>query len=178
MILEKVDEPRGFDIPRRRTAPLLLPGVVLALVEKAVFGGRHELLRRPQVIRVVRLTPAGERDHGGVMPVVVPEGIQTESAFVRGSEEADILGLVFADDERPTRARRLSDLRAHLSDDVDRAVVVHVLRCVETQAIEMELLDPVARIRDDELAYRLRLFPVEVDRRTPVGLMSLAYVVR
>ena len=46
-----------------------------------------------------------------------------------------------------------------LSEDVLGERIEDLLRGVEAQAVEMELVDPVAGVRDEELAHRRRRRP-------------------
>ena len=43
--------------------------------------------------------------------------------------------------------------------------VVHRMHRVHAQAVEMELLDPVQRVVEEEVAHRAAVLGVEVDRR-------------
>ena len=58
-----------------RAAPLALPRVPLALIEKAPLCGRQTLARSGSL--VIGLAPAGQRDHGGVVKVVIPQRIES-----------------------------------------------------------------------------------------------------
>jgi hypothetical protein len=97
---------------------------------------------------------------------------------VRRPQESYVLRLVFTDDQRPARARDISNALADLGDDVSLAVIVDVLRRVEPQPVEMKLIDPVAGVGDEELAHRPAVLAVEVERGPPVGRVALADVVR
>ena len=83
VVLDEGDEcapaaARRPGVPRR----LLLPLVALALVEVAVLDRRDELLRRAEVVGVVGLVVAGQRDHGAVVEVVVPERVEAIAALL------------------------------------------------------------------------------------------------
>src|SRR5581483_11540087 len=77
VILQIADEAIGIEVQRWRAAPLLLPAIPLSLVEKAVQRHRREFVRSACVVGVVGLPVAGERDLRGVMPVVVPEHVDS-----------------------------------------------------------------------------------------------------
>src|SRR5688572_6709609 len=64
VVLQIDDELRWSEIHGRRAAALLLPFVMLSLIKKSALQRRHELLRRSAIVRVVRLSLPGERDHG------------------------------------------------------------------------------------------------------------------
>jgi hypothetical protein len=61
---------------------------------------------------------------------------------------------------------------------VHLAAVADAVRRVEAQPIEVELFDPVRRVARVELAYRLRVRAVEVDRIAPLGRLVVAKVMR
>src|SRR5690242_8669888 len=65
----------------------------------------------------------------------------------------------------------LGDARAHrphdLGEDVLRAVVTQMLSSVETQPVEVILLEPVKRVADDEVAHRARTLAVETEGHAP-----------
>src|SRR6185312_3274944 len=77
-------------------------------------------------------------------------------------------------DSRP-RAGRSARGGHHVGDDVARRAVLDVLRRVEAQPVEMEFLDPVARVLHEELARRRR--PLEIQRPPPVVLVLVGEVV-
>src|SRR5687768_14308609 len=109
VILQEVDERGRRQAEGGRAAAGLLPEVALSLVEKAVFRGRDELLRRAVVVGVIRLAMAGERDQRGVMPVVVPEGVEAVAALVERADETRLLRLVLRHEiNRPPASRRAS----------------------------------------------------------------------
>src|SRR5205085_426934 len=111
------------------------------------------------------------------MKVVVPEAVESVAAALKRSDEARLLRLVLGDDYgRPAR-RRLARLARKRGDDVVAGVVVDALRGVEAQAVHVELLDPVAHVRQEELADVLRVMSVEVDGLAPLGLVSVGEVV-
>src|SRR5947209_12677264 len=111
------------------------------------------------------------------MKVVVPEAVESVAAALKRSDEARLLRLVLGDDERRSARRRRAHLARERSDDVVAGIVVDALRRVEAQAVEVELLDPVARVRDEELAHGPRVLAVEVDGLAPLGLVSVCEVV-
>src|SRR4051812_44000905 len=98
MIFDVRDERMQRQIQARRTPPLLLPPVPLALVDIAVLRARDELLDRPLVVGVIGFAASSQRDSGAVVVVVVPECVEAKAAARRVAHEARILGLVFGDD--------------------------------------------------------------------------------
>ena len=72
VVLEEVHERAGGQVQRRRAARLPLPGVALALEQKAVPDQRNELLRTAAIVVEVPVVAAGQRDASGMVEVVVP----------------------------------------------------------------------------------------------------------
>ena len=56
-------------------------------------------------------------------------------------------------------------------------VVEDVLRRIDTQAVDVELVDPVGGVGKDELAHRPGVLAVEVQRLAPLGLVPLREIV-
>ena len=174
VVLEKGDEPRrrrgpSVGVPRRA----LLPGIPLSLIQKSPLRQRDEFLRRAEVVGVVRLAPAGERDHGRVMKVVVPQRVEAEAAARRRTAAAShVLRLVLRDQKnRSIAGRRRARPSRHLGQHMRRRGVEDLLRRIEAQTVEMKLVDPVRGVRDHELAHGRRVV-VEVDRLAPFVLVA------
>ncbi len=148
--------------------PLPLPRVSLPLVEKPSLDGRDELLGGPGVVAEVRLGAPREGDRRGVVEVVVPQGVEVVAAGRHRADEPHVLRLVLGDEEHRSpagaRPRPARDRRQH----VLRGIVVDVLRGVQPEPVQVKLVDPVAGVRDEELADRPGALAVEVDRRAPV----------
>src|SRR5690606_26079813 len=106
VVLAERDEAPRRSSERRRPTSLVLPAIALALVEEAVLGAGDQLLRRPEVVRVVGLVPSGQCHTRGVVEVVVPERVQPLTTFPDRLNEADVLGLVLRHHERPALTRR------------------------------------------------------------------------
>ena len=147
---------------------LLLPAVPLPLIEVAPAQRRDQLLRAPEVVAVVGLVASGQRHARRVMEVVVPHAVQAVAAVVGGARRG----------ARPAaRARRRSDVarpraaartrRPIAARTCSGDVVVDGVGGVEAQAVEVELVDPVAGVGDEELAHRARARAVEVQRLAP-----------
>ena len=89
------------------------------------------------------------------MIVVVPQRVEAVAAARRIAHQARVLRLVFGDDvDRALAAARRADAPDDVGEDVRRRRVLDVLRRVEAQAVEVELVDPVARVLDEERAGR------------------------
>jgi hypothetical protein len=112
----------------------------------------------------------GERDMRGVMQIVVPDGIDAEAAACHRSQQPNVLPFIFGDNQdRPVRCggtRRADDL----GKNVLFRGVVDVLRRVETQAVEVELVDPIGGIGRDKLPHGSRI--LNVPTTVPTGWFS------
>ena len=167
----------GRDADRGGAARLALPGIVLSLVEEAVTRRRHELLRAAAVVVEVAVTPAGQRDARGVVVVVVPHRVEAVAAGRGRSERVDALRLVLRHEHDGAGEGGAARRRGELGNDVRTARVVHRLRRVEPQAVEMELADPVLGVPHHELAHRRGMRPVEIDRVAPLVVVAVGEVV-
>jgi hypothetical protein len=177
VVLDEADEYVRGDPERRGAAPLLLPRVALPLVEIAVLERGHEFLGVPAVVAVVGVVARGEHHLCAVMEIVVPERVHSVPALGLRFHEPRLLRLVLGNDYRLPRPRR----RAHLADDgredVVGAGIEDALRRVEAQAVEVELLDPVAGVGEKERAHGPAVRAVEVERLAPLRLVAVGEVV-
>src|SRR5271163_5074271 len=167
VVLQKDNKTLCRKIERGRAARLLLPLVALPLIEKAVFGGGDELARATAVVRIVGLVMAGQCHHSTVMEVVVPQRIEAVSAPLHWARELGVLRLVLSDNKGDSAAPCRTHLPGNSGDDMIVRSIENCLRRVEPQSVEMILVDPVARIGDEELARRSGIRTVEVYRLTP-----------
>ena len=179
VVLEERHEPRRVEVERGPAAAVPLPRVALALVEVAPPHGGDQLLGRAAVVGVVGLVPPGEGDEGGVVEVVVPERVETVAAGLAGADEPCVLRLVLGDDvEAPAGGGRgRADALVDLGENVAVRPVEDLLRRVEPQPVHVELLDPVGRVLDEELARGSGVGAVEVDRLAPLVLVAVGVVV-
>src|SRR3954453_10015471 len=160
---------------RRHSARFFLPRVELPLVEKSMLRHGDEFLRRAAIVHVVRLAAAGHGHHRRVMPVVVPQRVDT--LYV---DESHVLWLVLRGDENLPAARRF--VRA-LHDLPEDRVVGDRLRRIEPQSVEIKLVDPVRGVLREEFAHALRLviqlvapFVLavgEIERREPAEITAV-----
>ena len=115
MVLDEGDERGRRHVKARLPATYPLPRVPLALVEVAVLHRRNELLCRASVVRVIRLVAAGESDHGRVVEVVVPQGVQAVPALLDRVHDARVLWLVLVHDDGRSSLRRGAHTRRPIS---------------------------------------------------------------
>ncbi len=113
------------------------------------------------------------------MNVVVPLRFG-QIALARLAEQARAIVAVLQHADRPCVSG--PDRRApgcfSFADEVQLAVVEHRMNGIESQAVELILLQPVQRVLDEEIAHGLAVLAVEVDRRTPGCLVALGEELR
>src|SRR6185503_9346481 len=146
VILGEVQEAEGRDVQRRRAAPTLLPLEPRALVQKPELRERNELLGGAAIATVVRLVATCRSDDSAVVKVVVPEAVEPIASLCRTAYQARLLGLVLSHDDRRASSGSVSHDLGDLGKDVGRRVVKDLLSCVQAQAVEVELVDPVRRV--------------------------------
>jgi hypothetical protein len=172
MVLQEGDEGRGRQV--RRRLPANLPAAVrarIALVGEALGEAAREHPRGAlRVVGVVAVALAGDEHVRRVVPVVVPL-----RGRVRGAgaiEEMRRVAVVLEHEvDVAVVARARGDGARDLGHDVRRGIVGDGVDRIHAQPVEVELLDPVERVVDEEGAHVLRALAVEVDRRTPRGLV-------
>ena len=154
VILQKGNKEFRIEAKRRRTARMILPGVILSLVKISIFGRGDEFLRTAEMVTEVGLAASCERDNGAVMEVVVPYRIQTIAVLLDRADETAILRLVFGDNDGLAAAGGCADTAANLGKNVSavRAVVMDCLGGVEPQTIEVVFGDPMGNVRQKEFA--------------------------
>ncbi len=111
-----------------------------------------------------------------VVEIVVPERVHAEAAGIRRLHELHALRLVLGDDERRAAGCRLTHAARDFLEHMRGRGVEHLLRGVQAQAIDVELVHPVARVGDEEFAHRTALLAVEVDRLAPLVAVAVAEV--
>ena len=117
---------------------------------------------------------AAEGSPGAVVEIVVPQRVETLAALARGADQVRCLRLVLAHDQDLPPAGGLARAAGELGQDVlALAEVVDVLGGVDPEPVDVELVDPVAAVRDHELAHRGRALLVEVEGLAPVGDVAL-----
>ncbi len=103
------------------------------------------------------------------MEVVVPLRVgDARRAGIVAHEQRRAVRVVLENDvDLAFPPRAVAQRRADLAHDVDRRVVVDGVDRVHAQPVGMELLDPVERVVDEEIAHGPCLLAVEIDRRAP-----------
>lgn len=132
VVLQEVNEPGRAALSNcRGAARRILPVVALALEEISVFRRRDEFLRRAVMIVKISFPPARCRDHGRVMEIVIPDGVQAIAAERRGIHQATFLRLVLGNEIDRAAGRTFSGLPADIGHDVIAAFVMKGLSGVE-----------------------------------------------
>ena len=163
VILNKSHKLERRHSPGRRAAPVALPFVALALIQEAVFDRGNELLRFALIIRVISFLATGDRDHGAVMIIVVPQTIQSIAASGGWADQPRILRFVLADDDRLTAAGGSTDAGGDELNDVIRRGVVDLLSGIQPQTIDVKFVDPITRVGNEKLAHRAGIMSVEIN---------------
>src|SRR5690349_5325930 len=99
-----------------------------------------------------------------MVEIIVPHRVEPMPAVFDWRYVLGMLRLVLRDHDDAARMRSCAHPTRELGDDMGFARVVHALRSVEAQAVQVELADPVACIADEVLAHALRVGAVEIDR--------------
>src|SRR4051812_14837881 len=94
MTLEEGHKVFRREIERGRSSTTVLPGVELPLIQKPVFRRRDELLRSAAISAEIGVVGTGHCHERRVVEIVVPERVDAML-----DDEAEILGLVLADDD-------------------------------------------------------------------------------
>ena len=114
----------------------------------------------------------------GMVEVVRPLRVQPVAAALDGIEQAGVVQVALGDDDRrPTPPG--AGLFGHLLDrpqDVPGAQVEDGVDGIETQAVEVELLEPHPHVVQHEVAHGVAAVPVVVDRGAPRGLVPVVEV--
>src|SRR5215475_2403345 len=177
MVFDKGDERRRLEIEGVSAARLFLPCVELPLIEESPLCRGDKFLRSSRVVRIICLAMPGQRDVRSVMEVIVPDGIQAVAALSASADEAGVLLFVFGDQEDGPLSGGASCFARDVAKDVVGRIVEHLLGGIEPQAVQMELLDPVAGVGDEKLANGLGAGPVEVDGLAPLVFVTSGQVV-
>ena len=111
------------------------------------------------------------------MEVVVPEHVEAAASLFQRSDKLNALLFILAHEQDPALACRRTSLARDRGENMVGRLVVDILRCVEPQPVELILLDPVRDVRQYELAYRAGVLAIEIERRSPVGLIAVCEVV-
>ena len=80
VILQEVHKCRRRQIQGRRSAPSLLKGVTLPLVEISPLRGGNKLLRRAGMIEIIGFGMSGQRHQRAMVEIVIPQCVHSVAA--------------------------------------------------------------------------------------------------
>ena len=109
-----------------------------------------------------------------MVEIIVPGRIEPPTAVGRTPQGNGLLKLVLADDQHFAPAGRLAGTPGDRRDDMVFRLVVDGVQGVQPQAVDMELIDPIAGVGNEELADRSAVGAVEVQGMPPTGFVILA----
>src|SRR5205085_11923345 len=107
---------------------------------------------------------------------VVPECVEAIPTLLQRTHQPRLLRLVFGDEDNLPLPRNGARVTAGGRQNVVMGLIEDLLRGVESQAIEMKLLNPIAGVGNEELAYRSRVRSVEINRVAPLVLVLVAEI--
>src|ERR1700752_5254486 len=112
------------------------------------------------------------------MEVVIPQGVEPVTAPLGRTHQLGVLWLVLSDDKGNSAAPRRSHLPRDGGGNMIFRLIENCLRRVEPQPVEMILVDPIARIGDEEFARRAGIGTVEIDGLTPFVVVAIGEISR
>src|SRR6266511_1406485 len=117
VILQKADERCGGKTEGIAAARLALPRVPLTLVKEAMPRHRRKLAGGAFIIGEVGLAASRQRHGGRVVPVVVPDGVQSILIGASVMQKSRVLRFAFTDQKHSSSARGHSGGAAHRSEE-------------------------------------------------------------
>src|SRR5882724_7189816 len=129
------------------------------------------------MIGVVGLIMSGQRDHGGMMKIIVPNRIHSIAAALNGSDQSRVLRFILRRYDGRAAARSSTHPMGDLGENVNLGSVVNILCSVQTKSVQVEFVNPVPRVGNEEFAHRAGIGPVEVERFTPFGGVAVGKII-
>jgi hypothetical protein len=133
-------------------------------------SARQQRKRLFAVVVVVALGLARQCHVHDVVEVVVPLGVVAAGPRL-GRQPRVVVVLVLQHQVHMTAVRGLAHDAGDLFQDMRAAAVHDGVHRVQPQAVDAELLHPVQRVVDEEVAHDAAAFAVEVDRCAPRALV-------
>ena len=112
------------------------------------------------------------------MEIVIPQRVQSVPALVWRLHKLHLLRFILGDQDHLARGGTFANFAGHGAQNVISGGVVDVLRGIQPETIQMELVDPVAGVRDAEFAHWIGFVAIVVDGWPPVGLYLAGEVLR
>ena len=154
MILDERDKRFRRRSKRSRSPRRFLPQIWLTLKQIAVLSCGNEFLRVAQIIGVVSFAFSGQRDHGAMMKIVVPNCVEIVAAFIARANQFGFLPLILCDQNNIARLCGVASGPPDCSHDVFVGGVFHLLRGIEPEAVETKFVNPITPVSDEEFADR------------------------
>jgi hypothetical protein len=123
------------------------------LIKITIFCRRHEFLRATHVIGVVGFVSASQGNDRSVMPVVIPESVKIVAALRTSPNHLCFLTFVFREQNDRALACCAPSRSPDRTYNIFLGAIENALRRIKTKPIEMEFLNPVARVGNEKLPY-------------------------
>src|SRR5262245_55636156 len=91
VVVNKDDELIRRNVHRRRSPAFLPAALPLALVQVTPFDRREQFLRLAQIIGIIAFVVSGQRNHGTMVEIVIPNCIKAVSAILGRAREPRFL---------------------------------------------------------------------------------------
>src|SRR5258707_80792 len=111
------------------------------------------------------------------MKVIVPNRVQSIPAFSNGSNQPRLLCFIFCHEIGGACPTCLPHPPGDFSKNMSRRSIEHLLRGVQPQSIEMELIDPVAGIGEKKVPHWTTVLPVEINCLPPFVAVAVGEVI-
>src|SRR2546426_5113129 len=162
---------RGVSVPAAQSAR------VTSRVNEA-FGKRLRHVLEITEVYVVSLPLPGEQRVQRVMKVVIPLRIESISAQLTGPDQAGVVQRAFGDDidaAIEVYASLMNSFR-ELFQNVHCGVIEDGVDCIQTQRIDVVVLNPLDSVGNKEMPHLVAVRIVEIQGRTPRCLIAVCKV--
>src|SRR5260370_15610292 len=147
----------------------ILAGVIPALLQCARQGPHIA-----EILVVSRGFPGQQRMHG-VMKVVAPLRCHLKSALAPRTEYASVVQIAFGNHRNvsPNPCGESVYFPRQLRKKRERACVKNSVNGVESQRVNVKIVEPVERVLDEEMAHLITVRTVKVQRRSPGRFVTI-----
>jgi hypothetical protein len=149
----------------------------LTTVHKSFPKGLSQLFDLSKVL-VISISFSGEKRMKAVVQIVIPLGIQSIASFLGRIDDPDVVKIAFGD--HPNRTTQFLYLLVNgfpdFVQDVLGTKIEDAMDGVDSKTIDMIFRHPVKGIINDEVSDLIALRTIEVDRRTPWGLIAVGKI--
>src|SRR5215472_4296774 len=150
---------------------------MLSVVVPAILESRDESGDVSEILVVASILP-GKQGVNGVVEVIAPLSIDTIAAMGRIVKKAGVVQIAFGNQVK-LAPDPLGELRGGIfefSEEMTGAEVEDSVNSVESQCIEVELLEPVHGILAEKPSHFVAALPIEIDRLTPDSSVTIGKV--